>query len=108
MNDTLKEKFEKIYMKFKDFEEKTEENKNAQGLKFAYVVFRSMDSLDYVHNAYKKVGSCRRCCVMCCKGYCGCDKEYKDLKKKHFFKRWPKVSTACEPDNIKWENLGYT
>jgi hypothetical protein len=27
---------------------------------------------------------------------------------KHIFKKWPKISRACEPDNIKWENLGYS
>ena len=26
----------------------------------------------------------------------------------HIFKEWPKVEEACEPDNIKWENLGYS
>ena len=28
------------------------------------------------------------------------------MKKKHFFKRWPTIEVACEPDNIKWFNLG--
>jgi len=30
------------------------------------------------------------------------------LKRKYFFRRWPKIGVACEPDNIKWFNLGTT
>jgi hypothetical protein len=44
---------------------------------------------------------------LCCRGCC-CEKEYKEIRKKHIFEKWPKITTACEPDNIKWENLGYS
>lgn len=27
---------------------------------------------------------------------------------KHFFKRWPRIDSACEPDNIKWGNQNVT
>lgn len=40
---------------------------------------------------------------------CGCcaKEQQKALKRKHLFKKWPEVTVACTPDNIKWENLGY-
>lgn len=29
-----------------------------------------------------------------------------EVKKKHFFRQWPEISQACDPENIKWKNLG--
>lgn len=40
-------------------------------------------------------------------GHIFCQNKKKELKRLHFFKKWLKVSEAIEPDNIKWENLGY-
>ena len=79
--------------------------KDEQNLKFAYVTFRNMDSAELVMNAYK-VGVCKRKCTMCCG--CCCKEQYDALAKKHLFKKWPEINVACAPDNIKWENLGYT
>lgn len=72
-------------------------------VRFAYVVFRSMDAMDHVFRAYK-IGACKRCCIMKCG--CCCKQKQAELKKLHFFKRWPNIEVACEPDNIKWFNLG--
>jgi len=30
------------------------------------------------------------------------------LREKHFYQRWLKVTKACEPDEINWENIGYS
>jgi hypothetical protein len=65
-----------------------------------------MDALDMVLRAYD-VGACKRRCVMCCCRGC-CPSYNESLEKKHFFKKWPNISKACEPDNIKWQNLGAT
>ena len=69
-------------------------------MRFAYVTFRSMDGLDMVMKAYE-VGACKRKCTMCCCRCC-CPKYRESLEKKHFFKKWPQLNKACEPDNIKW------
>jgi len=66
-----------------------------------------MDAIDYVKAAYK-VSKCARCCAMSCFGSCCCKKRQAELKKLHLFKKWLSVDEACEPDNIKWENLGHT
>jgi len=41
---------------------------------------------------------CNKCC---------CIKQRADLMKKHVFKKYPEISSSCNPDNIKWENLAY-
>jgi hypothetical protein len=102
------EKFKKVYEKMKIEMAGREQNKDEKGIRFAYVVFRSMDAYDIVLNAYKEVGSCNRCCAMSCFGSCCCSARQAELKKMHFFKKWPKINQASEPDNIKWENLGYS
>jgi hypothetical protein len=30
------------------------------------------------------------------------------MRKKHFFNKWPEIDSACQPDNINWENLGFS
>jgi len=76
-------------------------------VKFAYITFRNMDTVDLILDSYDDDGCCNRCCVMSF-GSCFCENEKAALSKKHFFKTWPEVIRADEPDNIKWENLGVT
>jgi len=69
-----------------------------------------MDALNLATNAYRlgSCGSCKKCCILSCFGDCCCSESKRRLKKKHLFGKWPGVSVAGLPDNIKWENLGYT
>ena len=76
-------------------------------VKYAYVTFKSSKSLEYVLKAYDRHTTCRRRCVMSF-GCCASAKEKEAIRKKHLFKKWPKVTEACTPDNIKWENLSYS
>ena len=64
-----------------------------------------MDGLELALRAYN-VGLCHYFSVM----YLGCIcPEKRDaMRKKHFFKKWPQLNIACDPDNIKWFNLGTT
>lgn len=48
----------------KDEAAELEDNKDAS-VRFAYVVFRSMNAMDYVLDAYK-IGTCKRWCIMSC------------------------------------------
>lgn len=35
--------------------------------------------------------------------FCFNNTDFRDsVGRKYFFKRWPKIDGACEPDNIKW------
>ena len=63
-----------------------------------------MDGLQHVLDAYK-VGFCDYYCTMKL-GHICCSARHARMKKKHFFKKWPQLSVACDPDNIKWFNLG--
>lgn len=63
-----------------------------------------MCGLETVREAYN-VGGFEYYSKMSCFGSCCCPSEQKRLKKLHFFKKWPKIELASEPDNIKWENL---
>jgi len=111
-NDKLKDKWSDVLtkyteakeMKLQDAESETTKSK-IRTVRFSYIVFRSMDGLEHVLDAYK-VGCCDRFFTMnlgCC-----CPERRAKLKKKHFFKRWPDLDVACDPDNIKWFNLGTT
>ena len=82
--------------------------KGAAEVRYAYLVFRSMDSVGFVERAYEDHGCCKRCCIMGPCGKCCCNQKREEMEKKHLFKAWPVVEVACEPDNIKWENLGYS
>ena len=107
-NDQLQKKWSTVLDKMIAEKEAKKEKADLEDstqttVRFAYIVFRSMDAMDHVFNAYK-VGRCKRCCIMRCG--CCCKEKQAELKKKHFFKRWPNIEVACEPDNIKWFNLG--
>ena len=79
-------------------------------VRYAYIVFRSMDALNLAIGAYNlgSCGSCKKCCILSCFGDCCCSQAKKRLRKKHIFGKWPGINVAGLPDNIKWENLGYT
>ena len=67
-------------------------------MRFAYVVFRSMDGIEGIQKQYSQ-GWCKRCWIKACS--CCCSAKYRELRKKHFFKQWPDIKIpACEPDNI--------
>jgi len=72
-NDYLKEKFRKVAEEFKEEcpinKEAAElhEDSKETSVRFAYVVFRSMEAMNHVENAYK-VGACKRFWTM----KCGC------------------------------------
>lgn len=76
-------------------------------IKYAFVVFRHMDgsrdavrllSVRWIYRFF--VGT------VCCK--CCCGRRQKELKKKMFKGKWLDVRKASDPDEIKWENLGYS
>ena len=70
-------------------------------VRFAYIVFRSMDAIKHLENAYNKSASSKFFTRIC---KCLCKKSWKDFKSKHFFKKWPEWSIACQPDEIMWSN----
>ena len=51
-------------MREKEEQRELEDNKEAS-VRFAYVVFRSMNAMNHVLEAYK-IGRCQRCCIMSC------------------------------------------
>jgi len=39
---------------------------------------------------------------------CCCQSRYSKFRRMHFYNRWIKVRQASLPDEIKWENIGYS
>lgn len=66
-----------------------------------------MHGMQLVKNAYN-IGSFEYWTKMSCFADCCCSSEKQRIKKLHFFKKWPRIEEAMEPDNIKWDNLGAT
>lgn len=84
---------------------KREGKDDEPAIRFAYIVFRSMDALDYIFHAYKK-NWLKRMCIVKFFSKLGCfKKEAAEYKRMYFFKQWPEIEVACEPDNIQWKNL---
>lgn len=80
-----------------------EKHHGQQSINNAYVVFKDMDDVDAIIKAYDQ-GACKRCCIRTCGS-----KEQKDLlNSKYIFKKWPVLDRAPLPEDIKWENLGYS
>lgn len=107
LNDTngkTKEKFDKIYTEFRQKVKEDEDviEDTEQSCKYAYITFRCMDALDHVRIAYD-IPWWKRMMIM----KFGSEERKEKLKKLHFFKKWPTVHVASEPDNIKWANLRY-
>lgn len=76
-------------------------NDKEPDVKYAFIVFRDMEGMEVVKRAYD-VSYFEYYIKMSCFGSCCCEPEHKRMKRKHFFKKWPKIDEACEPDNIKW------
>jgi hypothetical protein len=107
-NEDIKQKFLDAVQAFKKSQEEfaLKEYENGEPeVKYAFIVFRDMDAMEIVKRAYE-VGTFEKWVKMGCLGSCCCSSEHRRLKKLHFFKKWPKIEDACEPDNIKWMNLG--
>jgi hypothetical protein len=64
-----------------------------------------MDGMQKVLEAYNFSKSYRLSAVWC---GCFCKKRKQTIEKMYFFDRWLKVTQACLPDEIKWENIGYS
>mmetsp|Transcript_11586 Transcript_11586/g.17526 ORF Transcript_11586/g.17526 Transcript_11586/m.17526 type:complete len:308 (+) Transcript_11586:1666-2589(+) len=108
--DLFEQEKERYFDKFPrggNDQEKAEDDSGDPEVRYAYVVFRNMDATEMALKAYT-IGTCKRKCIMSCFGNCCCLKARKKLERKHFFSSWPRINRACMPDNIKWENLGYT
>jgi hypothetical protein len=78
-----------------------------KSFKYAYVTFTDMEHVKIVQDAYTEdfSSSCKRKYTMCCSSNKDSRKEY---EKKHFFKQWPTITVPCNPENINWENIGYS
>jgi hypothetical protein len=74
-----------------------------QDFKNAYVVFRSMEGAARVKSAYSTYGCTRSVSKCCCKAWWK-----KNTERKYFLGKWLKISEACDPSIIVWENLGYS
>ena len=74
------------------------------GIKNAFVVFRSMEGAARLIQAYNK-SAISRCCTICC---CCNAQSLIAYKRKLFHDNWLKVDEAVEPALINWENLGLT
>jgi len=90
----LKQKFQKEIKVIKEvIIEETEkyrqliENEDQDGIKNAFVVFRSMEGAARMIKAYSVSRS-----ALCCMRYCCCCVNTKAYKRKLFHKKWLKVS----------------
>lgn len=105
--EVLKQKFNEEMGHYKQCKAgEIHQDKEEGSIRFAYIVFRSMEGVNYIDDAYR-IGKCRRCCILKC-SCCYDKKVVESVKSKHFFGAWPEISVAEDPDNIKWTNLGYT
>lgn len=44
--------------------------------------------------------------ITCCK--CCCKERYQKLQRHFFYDKWLKVKKAALPDQIQWQNIGFT
>lgn len=84
-----------------------EKDPNARSYKYAYILFKNMKDANTVLDVYN-VNPGYRTIInkLCCK--CCCAKRQKELDDLLFMGRWLKITRAGEPDEIKWENNGYS
>lgn len=69
---------------------------NVTSVRYAYVTFRSMDSVNKVIDAYN-ISDRYRCCINCC-CFCCYPDEAASLKEKEFKGNWLEIEKACEPE----------
>lgn len=65
-----------------------------------------MDSMNLIKDEYKIGGLYRYLVENCCR--CACKEKYKSIQNKKFYGRWLKVERACQPEEIIWQNIGYS
>jgi hypothetical protein len=78
-----------------------------QDIKYAFITFRDMQGMETVKKAYS-MGVIERWLKTSCFGSCCCESDKKRIERLKFKGKWLKVVEACDPDNIKWQNLGYS
>lgn len=74
-------------------------------MKYAYVVFREMAGNQKAIKAYD-MSKGYRCLTNCCK--CCCSKRYENILNNYFHNKWLKVTSSDLPDEINYQNLGYS
>mmetsp|Transcript_28134 Transcript_28134/g.42552 ORF Transcript_28134/g.42552 Transcript_28134/m.42552 type:complete len:292 (-) Transcript_28134:1600-2475(-) len=102
------EKEKENYRKQMDLmKEDANDSDEDDNVKYAYVVFRSMKARDGATQLFN-LSSFYRYFILtfCCS--CFCKNSRESLKKRYFYDKWLKVDKACQPDEIKWENIGYS
>jgi hypothetical protein len=98
---TIKMKIDNLLDQIQVLKEKyIKQNKQAESIKSAYVVFRSMEGFERMKEIYRD-SAARRCWL-----YCSCRCRY--YSDKLFMKKYLKVSQAPDPSLILWENLGFS
>ena len=98
---TIKMKIDNLLDQIQVLKEKyIKQNKQAESIKSAYVVFRSMEGFERMKEIYRD-SAARRCWL-----YCSCRCRY--YSEKLFMKKYLKVSQAPDPSLILWENLGFS
>lgn len=66
-----------------------------------------MDAVTLINRSYNRHGSCTRYCARkCCQSLC--KNILEEVNKKNIMKLFPKLSKSVTPDNINWQNLGYS
>ena len=86
--ETLKQEYLENEKRIKELEADESTYMKETDVRFAYIVFRSMDAIEPLKRAYN-YSACKVCCIMSCG--CCCQEKYKEIKRKHFFKKWPNV-----------------
>ena len=76
-----------------------------QNVVYTFVTFRSMDAVAMMERAYDWSAS-YRCCIKAFS--CCCTEQNRRLKMREVDGRWPKPQEAELPDNILWQNMGYS
>lgn len=65
-----------------------------------------MGGMDSALDVYNITAFYRYLYMYCC---CCCYKKRKQaIRDTYFFQSWLKVSKACLPDEIQWQNIGYS
>ena len=79
-------------------------NKDTHSIKYAYVTFRNEDDKALALRAFRVNNTNHFCITKCC--CCLYEKRIQRINEKSFEDKLLFVSSTCDPDEIKWENLG--
>lgn len=66
-----------------------------------------MDAVKLVKQSYARYDWTTRYAILRCISKNKCNKQRQEILRKHFFMKYPSISSACDPDNINWENLSH-